>query len=178
LSASESAASVPGINLEYKGQLCDITATEDALAALGARHAGTLHQRDTYFQVEHGRLKLREQENDVEMIAYTRAEGGGDRWSCYTRTPVTDAAATRAGLSRRHGVRGVVEKTRRLWLYENARIHLDRVTRLGDFLEIEVVDPSDPATAQALLAQLLIVLDLRQDDGIASSYIDLLQAIA
>ena len=37
------------------------------------------------------------------------------------------------------GVSVSVRKQREVWLYQNARIHLDRVRGLGDFVEIEVV---------------------------------------
>jgi predicted adenylyl cyclase CyaB len=37
------------------------------------------------------------------------------------------------------GTRGVVEKTRRLYLWKHTRIHLDTVEGLGSFLELETV---------------------------------------
>jgi len=40
------------------------------------------------------------------------------------------------------GVRVVVEKARRLLLWRNVRIHLDRVIGLGDFVEVEAVAAS------------------------------------
>lgn len=42
------------------------------------------------------------------------------------------------------GVLVVVEKVRRLLLWHNARIHLDKVRDLGTFIEIEAV--ADPAS--------------------------------
>ena len=37
------------------------------------------------------------------------------------------------------GAQGCVRKRREVWLYRNARIHLDTVEGLGQFIEIEVV---------------------------------------
>ena len=37
------------------------------------------------------------------------------------------------------GVRVVVEKARRLLMWRNVRIHVDRVAGLGDFVELEAV---------------------------------------
>ena len=53
--------------------------------------------------------------------------------------PVADAAGTKRLLGRMLGPRACVRKRREVWLYENARIHLDTVEGLGRFIEIEVV---------------------------------------
>ena len=53
--------------------------------------------------------------------------------------PVDDPARLEAVLTRSLGVRGVVEKTRRLYLWRHTRIHLDEVEGLGRFVELETV---------------------------------------
>ena len=52
-------------------------------------------------------------------------------------------AATLAALSETLGVDVVVEKRRHLLLWETVRIHLDEVTGLGSFLELEAVAEPD-----------------------------------
>jgi adenylate cyclase class IV len=163
-------------NLEFKARLDDVSRIEAALRALGAADAGLLVQRDTYFRVPDGRLKLREMPGESELIRYERDEAAPEMASRYTRTPVDRPAARRQQLSAQYGVRGVVEKTRALWLYRNARIHLDHVAGLGSFLEIEVVDPRTPAEGRALLHELLAALPLNRDAAVQASYIDLLEA--
>jgi adenylate cyclase len=135
-----------------------------------------VRQRDTYFVSEHGRLKLRETDGGAEVISYERTEDDGARWSHYRREPVPDAAATRARLAAERGVRGVVEKTRAVWHTGRSRVHLDYVNGLGDFLEIEVVQPEPPESGPVELAALLAALGLDRTAGIAGSYIDLLEA--
>lgn len=166
----------PRHNLEFKTRLDDPVPAEHALRAIGAADAAVLVQRDTYFHAPHGRLKLREMPNSAELIRYDRDESGPDMNSRYTVTPVDQPAAIRSDLSARHGVRGVVEKTRHLWTYRNARIHLDHVAGLGSFLEIEVVDPRTHEEGQALLEHLLSALSLNRDAALRMSYIDLLEA--
>jgi adenylate cyclase class IV len=177
---------VPGINLEFKARLADRRALESALRRLGAHRDALLRQRDTYFHVTGGRLKLREQGGATELIAYQRTASGpagsqscpdaaSHRWSRYTRTPVADAAECLASLTAAHGLRGVVTKLRRVWLYENARIHIDDVDGLGQFAEIEIVDPQSEKDARAQLAALLLALGLDPTSAISGSYIDLLE---
>jgi predicted adenylyl cyclase CyaB len=161
-------------NLEFKIRLDDITQAEASLRSLGAANAGTLVQRDTYFRVASGRLKLREMPDRAELIAYDRDETHSEMESRYTLTPIDHPSSTRQALAERHGIRGVVEKSRSLWLYKNARIHIDHVGGLGTFLEIEVVDPRTPADGRVMLNELIAALSLDPGDAIQASYIDLL----
>jgi adenylate cyclase class 2 len=165
-------------NLEFKTRLDDAARATAALTALSATDAGLLVQRDTYFHVPDGRLKLREMPDHAELIAYDRDERGAAMLSHYTVTPVADPAALRAELAARHGIRGVVEKARGLWLYRNARIHLDHVAGLGSFLEIEVVEPRTPEEGRALLEELLTALGLHPAEPLRMSYIDMIEAAA
>ncbi len=118
-----------------------------------------MHQVDTYFAVEQGRLKLREIVHTrpagettatAELIRYERPDEAGARVSAYERTELADPTETRAQLAAEHGIRGVVEKDRELWLVDATRIHLDRVVGLGDFVELETVCArrSDPGRAR------------------------------
>lgn len=161
-------------NVEYKTRLASFDAVEARLRRLGATFAGTLGQRDTYFAVPSGRLKLREQGDGAELIAYQREEDAPSMHSRYTLTAVTDPPAAIAALTDKHSVRGVVVKARRLWHFENARVHLDTVDGLGTFLEIEVVAPETVDAGRATLTRLQGALDLDAAAAIRRSYIDLL----
>src|SRR4051794_41086966 len=115
-------------NVEIKAVDADPQRTLDAALAFGAQEQGLLRQRDTYFHAVKGRLKLREAPPDVaELIAYARSDLQGPKVSTYRRVPVLDAEALTAALADSLGVRVVVEKARRLLLWRNVRIHLDRV---------------------------------------------------
>ncbi|MCX6550557.1 MAG: CYTH domain-containing protein [Acidobacteria bacterium] len=74
------------------------------------------------------------------------------------------------------GLAVCVRKRREVWLVENARIHMDRVTGLGTFAEIEVVVTRGMRQATRLMAALREALGIRQRDVIGTSYADLLRA--
>jgi adenylate cyclase, class 2 len=89
----------------------------------------------------------------------------------------TDARAMIDALDAAMGIRGVVRKRRRLFMWHNVRIHLDEVHDLGHFIEFEAViggDDDEPAS-NARLAQLVHTLAIRDEDRIATSYSDLLR---
>jgi adenylate cyclase len=74
-----------------------------------------------------------------------------------------------------------VEKRRRLYLWGNTRIHLDRVAALGPFVELETVVEHFPGTAAERQAaaesehrRVIALLGLDQFPAIAGSYGDLL----
>src|SRR4029079_2716866 len=77
----------------------------------------SIGQRDTFFAVAHGRLKLRRfDDGSGELIFYERAETTGPKTSTYSRSVCPDAAAVEAVLAHALGVRGVVEKRRELFM--------------------------------------------------------------
>ena len=122
-----------------------------------------LEQRDTYFHAVNGRLKLREIAGaTAELIAYDRADLSGPKVSQYRVVPVLDPAALAHALADALGVRAVVTKRRRLVLWENVRIHLDEVEKLGRFVELEAV----AASSGGLEAERLKVERLRRTLGI------------
>ena len=154
-------------NVELKARDPDPAATLARALAAGAEDRGVLHQRDTYFAVAHGRLKLREEEpGGATLIAYDRPDAGADRVSAYRLVPVPDPAALRAALAGACGVRAEVAKRRRLLMWETVRIHLDEVAGLGSFLELEAVAAagSDLERERAQVEHLRGALAIR-DDG-------------
>lgn len=165
-------------NVELKAIDNDPAKSEHACRVLGASDRGVLVQRDTYFGVERGRLKLREDpERGVgELIFYLRAHEDGLRSSRYWRAPTADPRALASLLEAAHGVLGVVAKRRRLFIYENVRIHLDEVDGLGSFIELESVlatpGAESPEEAHAL-ATLVTALGLADRATIAGGYLDL-----
>ena len=167
-------------NLELKARCADLTAAEATARGLGAKAGGTLHQLDTYFATPGGRLKLRQiNRGGGELIYYERAEDDAVRWSNYYTAPIADCAALRDVLGRAYHVRLEVEKTRVLYLYRDARIHLDRVERLGTFLEFEAPvateGSADRERAQEIMEELMTAFGIRPADSVQASYADLLE---
>jgi homotetrameric cytidine deaminase len=166
------------VNVELKARDPDPDATAARCAALGARDRGVLVQRDTYFAARHGRLKLREQEPGAdELIAYRRPDATEPGESAYVRAETADGGALGEALHAALGTTVVVAKRRRLFVWENVRIHLDDVDGLGTFLELEAVvaaDGSDLPDARAKVARLRDELAVADASLVAEGYSDLL----
>jgi predicted adenylyl cyclase CyaB len=71
------------------------------------------------------------------------------------------------------GASACVRKRREVWLYRNARIHLDTVDGLGRFIEIEVIVAEGMAQAHSLMKALRGTLGIDPANVIARSYGDL-----
>ena len=159
-------------NLEIKARDADPRRTLEAALALGAEDHGELKQRDTYFGGAHGRLKLREQTpGEPELIQYRRPDEAGPRTSEFRNVPVAAASSAVLSASAALGTLVVVDKRRRLLLWEGARIHLDDVDGLGAFVELEAPEDGGQAAKVERLSEALAIAD---DDLIAGSYSDLL----
>jgi pimeloyl-ACP methyl ester carboxylesterase/adenylate cyclase class IV len=127
-------------NVEIKIRAGDLGRMRKRLRALGASGPETVHQRDAFYSVPRGRLKLGEIDaGGAELIFYDRPDDTGPRLSSYSRAACPDPAALGDLLGSALGTRGVVEKLREVYRIGTSRVHLDRVRGLGDFVEIEVV---------------------------------------
>jgi len=158
-------------NLEIKARDADPRRSLELALELGAEDHGEIEQRDTYFARTTGRLKLREQEpGQTELIQYRRADQTGPRVSDYRVVPIAEAEAVREALDAALGTLVVVEKSRRLLVWEGVRIHLDVVEGLGSFVELEA-----PGEGERL-SDLRAKLDIRDEGLVAQSYADLLLA--
>jgi homotetrameric cytidine deaminase len=166
------------VNVELKARDHDPEATAARCLALGAADHGLLEQRDTYFAGRHGRLKLREESGGrAELIAYRRPDGAGPEESAFIRAAAEDPAALAEALDAALGTTVVVVKRRRVFLWENVRIHLDDVEGLGTFVELEaMVGPglNDRDEALEKVARLRAQLGVSDDALIQGGYSDLL----
>lgn len=131
----------PKSNLELKARDLNPRHTQTAARALGATDRGLVSQRDTFFWVPEGRLKLREESGTAELIHYQRADQPQATASRYWRRPIQDPEEMKEVLDRHLGVTAVVSKRRRLLVKDNVRIHLDEVEGLGAFVELEATPP-------------------------------------
>ena len=171
--------SAPRRNVELKATDPDPERSLRIALDLGAEDRGVLVQRDTYFRVPGGRLKLREETpGGAVLIQYARGDRPEARESRYRITPVEDADALKTSLGDALGTLAVVEKERRLLLWEGVRIHLDAVQGFGFFLELEGVAPegSDLSGEHDRVAQLSEALGLDESRILAGSYSDRVRA--
>ncbi|NOY78852.1 MAG: class IV adenylate cyclase [Calditrichaeota bacterium] len=155
----------------------DLEQAEEIARGLGAAFQWERFQRDTFFRVPRGRLKLRETDNPVsELIAYLRPDTASEKWSDYGIVAVTETEKMKAILEKSLGILGCVEKRRKLFLLKNARIHLDRVKELGTFLEFEIVVQTarEENEAPIFMDFLKQHFQLREYQLVSEAYLDLL----
>jgi len=166
-------------NIEIKARLADPPKTRALVDAISDTPPLTLRQRDTFFRCSHGRLKLREMgQGQAELIFYSRPDSVAAKQSDYEITSVADPESLRGVLSRALGVTQTVVKTRVLYLVGQTRVHLDSVDGLGEYLELEVVlrPEQDAAQGEAIAADLMDRLGIRDEDLCSTAYADMLSA--
>ena len=69
------------VNIEFKAKAKDLIALEKKLLTLNPKYIGEDNQLDTYFNVAHGRLKLREGNIEHSLIYYERINTAGAKQS-------------------------------------------------------------------------------------------------
>jgi len=169
-------------NVEIKARIASVDALLPLARALSDDdHPQLIHQDDTFFQVAHGRLKLRVFADGVgELIHYHRSDAEGPKLSDYIITPVAEPDTLREALARACGLLGRVRKHRILVLVGATRVHLDTVEGLGEFMELEVVlQPGQSvADGQAIAQDLMARLGVTPAQLVSGAYLDLLAAAA
>lgn len=164
------------VNLELKARIASPARAHECAAACGASSGGTLVQRDTYFRVPNGRLKLREIEGAApELIFYHRPENDPERWSTFTRETVGNPQGVKIVLTDAFGVLAVVRKRRDLYIFRDARIHIDDVEGLGTFVEFEVTGGKTAASV-ATMKDLRDAFSIADEDIVKASYSDMIIA--
>ena len=166
-------------NIEIKLIATNLQVVADRIIAIGGKFIQTFEQQDTYFTVPKGRLKLRKQSaTSGELIYYERPNVAGMRQSQYIVAKTAEPDALLEALTAVLPVPGVVKKTRHLYLVGQTRIHLDTVSQLGTFIELEVVlEPNQTADQGAKIADTLMdKLYIASARRVPGSYLDLLVA--
>lgn len=164
-------------NIEIKAKVHDFAVLMKAAEVAAGKEAVVINQRDTFFNSNTGRLKLREfPDGSGELISYLRENCLEPVASNYLIYRTNDPNALRNTLKMTLGVRGVVSKTRYLYIVGRTRVHLDDVDDLGHFMELEVVlEPGEnPDDGDEEARQLMQTLGILDQDLIKCAYIDLL----
>lgn len=162
-------------NLELKAAIPNFQEACDRAEKLGAAYVGVILQKDTYFNVKHGRMKLREVVgSSAELIYYDRCDETTSRVSTFdiyrSDHPEKLLEVLNAGL----GIRAVVEKERALYKLGEIRIHLDRVKGIGTFVEFEI--PIREHAEEATHSMRNLVSAFQIDTGVCfnGSYVDMI----
>ena len=165
------------LNVEIKARCSDPEKVRNILKEQGAEYKGLDHQIDTYFNVSHGRLKLREGNIENALIFYERSNQEGPKDSkvvLYSSQPGSNLKAALMGAC---GALIVVDKVRHIYFMDNVKFHVDLVESLGSFCEIEAIDKNGNMGRSRLLQQCndyMKILGIHQTDLISYSYSDLL----
>lgn len=164
-------------NVEIKARISTVEAMAPRVAALADQGPIEIEQDDTFFVCERGRIKLRAfSATEGQLIFYRRANQAGPKESRFVISPTSSPDSLRDALTRAYGSAGRVRKHRTLYLVGRTRVHLDRVERLGHFLELEVVlaEGESPEAGVKEARALMTALGLTDDRLIDGAYVDLL----
>ena len=167
-------------NIEIKAKCSDLDKIREILNAKQARFVGVDHQVDTYFNVSHGRLKLREGNIENALIHYSRTNQTGPKKSEVILYKSAPYSSLKDILQTSLGTLAIVDKKREIYFIENVKFHLDKVKNLGTFVEIEAIDSNGSKTVEELKAQCKYYLDLFEIEDkqlIQNSYSDLIKIV-
>src|SRR5258705_4226611 len=110
-------------NVEIKARVGNPARIKALAGALARTPSQLIVQEDTFFVVPRGRLKLRKlSSTSAELIYYEREDGPGPKESRYSVHPTSEPDSLKAVLGMSLEVRGVVRKTRTLYLMGQTRI--------------------------------------------------------
>jgi len=162
-------------NVELKARFPDHNRAEEVLDDIGASYEGLERQVDTYFRVTRGRLKIREIEGKpAELIFYERIESGERRDCLYFLHRFDEPENLRLLLEAGLGSWARVEKTRKVYRYQNVKVNLDDVSGLGRFIEFEAAAEGDPESTNRMVEKLVEKFEIAPGQIVLESYSDLL----
>jgi len=165
------------INFEFKARCRDLKKAEEILLQQKPLLVGEDHQTDTYFNVECGRLKLREGNIENALIHYVRTNQAGAKQSDVMLYQHRPDATLKQILSTALGVKMIVKKKRKIYFIKNVKFHFDEVQELGTFIEVEAIDKDGSIGLDELKDQCNIyasLFNIQSHDFIAESYSDML----
>ena len=165
------------INFEFKARVADLAAMEIKLLGLNPEFIGEDHQVDTYFNINNGRLKLREGNIENALIWYERADTAGPKTSRVLLYQHTPNSMLKEILVKVHGIKVIVRKKRKIYFIGHVKFHFDSILDLGTFIEVEAIDKTGDTGIKRLqedCEKYASLFGLRSEDYIACSYSDML----
>lgn len=165
-------------NFEFKASVDSLEPFEEKLLTLNPHFQGIDHQIDTYFNVQKGRLKLREGNIENSLIYYNRENIAGAKQSDIILYQHQPNAALKNILTLQFGVKVVVDKKRKIYFVDNVKFHFDHVEGLGTFIEVEAIDTSEAFTLEELKDQCdhyFAFFELDSSSLVDKSYSDLME---
>ncbi|XP_050359770.1 uncharacterized protein LOC126779658 [Nymphalis io] len=169
-------------NVEIKAKVNDFDKICKIAEELSGAPPTIIHQNDTFYKVNTGRLKLRVYADEsATLVRYDRDDEQGPKLSNYDLLGFSLNESSKIKtlddiMKKCLGIRGKVVKERRLYMVDQTRIHIDKVDNLGNFMELEVVLRPEQTLedGQAIAKDLQSKLCVKDEDLIDCAYVDLL----
>jgi adenylate cyclase class 2 len=165
------------LNIEFKAVTNKLTELEALLQQQDPLFVGEDHQVDTYFNISHGRLKLREGNIENALIHYDREDTAGAKASHVLLYHHKPDKALKEILIKTLGIKTVVDKRRRIYFIDNVKFHFDTVEGLGTFVEVEAIDKDGSIGKEKLQEQCnkyAALFEITAEDYCSVSYSDML----
>ena len=160
-------------NIEIKARCRNPAHVRSVLRKLEAGYKGTDHQIDTYFKINNGRLKLRQGKIENNLVYYQRENKKGPKQADVMLFVVS--GKIKDVLAKSLGILCIVDKKREIYFIGNVKFHIDKVKKLGNFVEIE--SKSGKMSRNAMLKQVsryMKLFGVRNQDLVTHSYSDLI----
>lgn len=168
---------MPILNIEFKARAKNIISLEKILQQQNPRFIGEDHQVDTYFNVQAGRLKLREGNIENALIHYERQDFAGAKSSHVLLYQHQPDKILKDILTKTLGIKAVVDKRRKIYFISNVKFHFDTVEGLGTFVEVEAIDTDGSIGKEKLQSQCdeyAALFGIAADDFCSVSYSDMI----
>lgn len=165
------------LNIEIKARSNNVPAIRKFLEKNYTQHPGIDAQTDIYFDVPHGRMKLREGNIENALIHYHRENRSGPKASHVILYQTDPTKKLKDLLTAALNIKVVVRKTREIYFINNVKFHIDEVDGLGSFVEIEAIDKTGTIGENELMRQCQFYLTefkIQDDDLVELSYSDML----
>lgn len=163
------------LSIEIKARCQDPARVRRILEFCRADYKGLDHQVDTYFRVPSGRLKLREGNIENALIYYKRVNQKNSKRCDAVLYECRDTKVMKKLLEMACGVLVIVDKRREIYFLKNVKFHIDRVKKLGNFVEIEAQDKTGKLGIAKVRKQCEFfrkLLSIKPSDLLADSYSD------
>lgn len=164
--------------IEFKAYCKNKEKIRELLLSIGAESKGTDVQTDTHFHSKSGTLKLREGQIENNLTHCIKEDKKGVQKIQVNTYPTTPDSTLKQILEKSIGTSCIIHKTREIYFIDNVKFHIDIVSGLGDFVEIEAVDTDGSIPIEKLKEQCnhyIKILEINAKDLISESYSDLLQ---
>ena len=168
---------MPILNIEFKASTAKLAELESLLLKQKPLFIGEDHQIDTYFNIEKGRLKLREGNIENALIHYERKDFSGAKSSHVLLYQHLPDKTLKEILIKTLGIKTVVDKKRKIYFIDNVKFHFDTVEDLGTFIEVEAIDKNGSIGKEKLQAQCDVyaaLFNINKEDFASVSYSDMI----